>query len=65
MSYIFGDYSEQVLGSPNSTEQMQFKQNAEKVPVDFVTTTLEFKANDKDETVYEVTMDIGWIAKKY
>ena len=35
------------------------------MPVDFVTTTLEFKANDKDETVYEVTMDIGWIDKKY
>ena len=35
------------------------------MPVNFVQTTLEMKANDKDETVYEVTMDIGWIAKEY
>ena len=44
---------------------MVFKEGAEPIPVNFVETTLELKANDKDETVYEVTMDIGWISVEY
>ena len=44
---------------------MQFKKDAPTVPVNFVSTTLSLKASDKDETMYEVTMDMGWIDSKY
>lgn len=54
-----------LISTPKATEMMSFKRGSQLVPVNFVQTTLEMKANDKDETVYEVTMDIGWIAKEY
>ena len=44
---------------------MQFKKDAPTVTVNFVSTTLSLKASDKDETMYEVTMDMGWIDSKY
>ena len=44
---------------------MQFKKDAPTVPVNFISTTFSLKASDKDETVYEVTLDMGWIDPKY
>ena len=65
ISYIFGDYSKEQISTPKATEQMTFKEGAKPIPVNFVETTFELKANDKDDTVYEVTMDIGWISVEY
>ena len=35
------------------------------IPVNFVETTLQMVADDKDSTEYNFTMDIGWISVEY
>ena len=66
ISYIFGDYNKTTLSATVKTEKMAFKaKGGVEIPVNFVETTLQMVADDKDSTEYNFTMDIGWISVEY
>jgi len=63
ISYIFGDYDD--FASPKSTQKVQFKKGGGEVTINFIETNLSMVANDKDETMYNWTMDVAWIAPEF